>query len=198
MTKDRPEPDQLTKLRREAQSRMERETMDIPDLSQGEVRRLVYELRTHQIELEMQNEELRLAQEELVASRDRFSDLYDFAPIGYMTIGYKGLILEANLTATKMLGIERRLLVNQPFSAFIVPDDQDAYYLHRQEIIASKQGHTCQVRLLRRGGEPFWVEMASIPIEADEENDSRFRTLITDITDRKRIEEEKRFLEYQM
>ncbi len=88
-------------------------------LSHDEIKKLVYELDTYQIELELQNEELRLSQHELLESRDQYNDLYDFAPVGYLTISNKGLIFEANLTAAEMLGVERRFLSKQPFSNFI-------------------------------------------------------------------------------
>ena len=185
MTKDRAEQSRLTALRKQAEAKREREAMDIPDMSPEEVRKLVYELQTHQIELEMQNDELRHTQQELVESRDRYSDLYNFAPVGYVTVGHNDLIIEANLTLAKMLGVERQALVNHPLSAFIIPDDQDVFYRHRREIHESKRRDTCQIRMLRRDAAPLWAEMDSILIETDEERDGRFRTAISNITERK-------------
>ncbi len=189
MKKSRAESNELTELRKRAEAGLEREAMDSPGLSPEETRKLVHELRTHQIELEMQNEELRRSQEKLGESRDRYSDLYDFAPVGYVTTSHKGLILEANLALAEMLGVERRALVRHPLSAFIIPDDQDIYYRHRREVLESKQRDTCRLRMLRRDGEPLWAQMDSILIEADDENDTRLRTVISDITERKRAEE---------
>ena len=83
----------------------------------------------HQIELEMQNDELRKAQAELEESRTRYSDLYDFAPVGYFTFDKNGLILEANLAAAKELGVERSVLVNKPFRAYIVMEDREIFDL---------------------------------------------------------------------
>ena len=97
--------------------------------------RALHELRVHQIELEMQNEELRRAHEELEASRARYVDLYDMAPVGYLTLGEPGLILEANLTAAKLLGVARGALVKQPLPSFILPEDQDILYLHRKTLL---------------------------------------------------------------
>ena len=189
MTKDRAKRNRLTELRKRAEATQERDAMDLPDLPPKEVRKLVHELRTYQIELEMQNEELRRAQEELVESRDRYSDLYDFAPIGYVTVSHKGLILEANRTLADMLGVERRAMVRQPLSAFIVPDDQDIFYRHCREILESKRRDTCQLRMLCREAKPFWVEMESILVEADDESDARLRMVVIDITERKQSEE---------
>ncbi len=151
MKRNRAESDQVDNLRKRAEAMLEQETLDIRDMSKDEARKLVHELRTHQIELEMQNEELRRAQEELVESRDRYSDLYDFAPVDYATLSDKGLILKANLTMAEMLGVERRSLVQKRLSAFILPEDQDAYYQHRQEILESKQPGTCRIRMRRTG-----------------------------------------------
>jgi len=103
-------------------------------LSPEETRQTLHELRVHQIELEMQNEELRRAQADLDAARARYFDLYDLAPVGYCTISEKGLILEANLTAATLLGVARGALVNQPFTRFILLEDQDIYYLHRRQL----------------------------------------------------------------
>ena len=198
MNKGKAESAQLTELRRRAEARRRQEAMDIQDWLPEDARKLVHEIRTHQIELEMQNEELRRAQDELVESRDRYSDLYDFAPVGYVTISHKGLILEANLTLATMLGVERWALVKQPLSAFIIPDDQDVFYGHRREILESKQRVTCRIRMLRRDTDPLWAEMDSIPVEAGDESDTQSRTVISDITELKRVEEERAKLEEQL
>ena len=98
-------------------------------MSPEETRQMLHELRVHQIELEIQNEELRRAQTGLEAARARYFDLYDLAPVGYCAISEKGLILEANLTAATMLGMARDALVKQPFNRFILPEDNDSNYL---------------------------------------------------------------------
>ena len=102
--------------------------------SPEETRRTLHELRVHQIELEIQNEELRRAQAELDAARARYFDLYDLAPVGYATVSEKGLILETNLTAATLLGVARDALVKQSFSRLILKEDQDLYSLHRKKL----------------------------------------------------------------
>ena len=99
---------------------------------------LIHELEVYQIELEMQNDELRQVQLELEASRDRYLDLYDLAPVGYFSISEKGFILDANLMGATMLGLERGKLRGKHFSQFIAKDDQDVFYHHRRKLIEMK------------------------------------------------------------
>ena len=119
---------------------------DDPDLelmSPEETRRLVHELRVYQVELEIQNEDLRRAQEELEASRARFADLYDFAPAGYLTVSETGLIIEANLTVANQLGVARGTLLKQPLTRFILAAEQDVYYRHREVLFETGRQQTC-------------------------------------------------------
>ena len=114
-----------------------------------ETRRTLHELRVHQIELEMQNEELRRVQVELDAALARYFDLYDRAPVGYATVRRKGLILETNLNAATMLGVAGGGLVRQPFSRFILKEDQDLFSLHRNQLfrpIRQAQGKSANRR----------------------------------------------------
>jgi PAS domain S-box-containing protein len=113
-------------------------------------KRIEEDLRTHQIELEMQNEELRWKQEELETLRAKYFDLYDLAPVGYLTISEEGLILEANLYAASLLGVDRSAMVKQPISSYIFKDDQDIYYLHRKKLIETGEPQTCELRIIKK------------------------------------------------
>ncbi len=114
----------LKSLRRLATARLENEDIPPQELSPAEAVRLIYELRVHQIELEMQNEELRLSQTLLEVSRSKYADLYDFAPVGYLTLDRAGHVLEANLTATTLLEVERGKLVKRLFPHFLEEADR--------------------------------------------------------------------------
>src|SRR5659263_48950 len=119
-------------LRKLAEDALLGETDEPKELSIRDALSLIHELQVHQIELEMQNEELRRAQKELEDARNRYSNLYDFAPVGYFTFDKNGLILEVNLTGSKKLGSERNSLINKPFSLFISPDSKDVFSHLRQ------------------------------------------------------------------
>ncbi len=183
--------DKFFNLRKNAEEQLrERRLQQRPfsELSPDEVQSLVNELETHQIELEMQNEELRRAQIKLEEARDQYADLYDFAPVGYITISEKGLILETNLTACTLLGVERCFLNKIPFSRFIVKEDEDIYYLHRKQVVETREPQTCKVRIEPKDGNRFWVQMDSVLAE-DSEGNLKCRTSITDITQQKEMEE---------
>src|SRR5664279_3411007 len=116
---------------------------DPATLSHEEALRLVHELRVHQVELQMQNDELSRAQAELSATRERYFDLYNLAPVGYFIVSHEGRILETNLTGANLLGVPRAALVKQPITRFIFKEDQDIYYLHRRQLLAKGKAHTC-------------------------------------------------------
>lgn len=145
-------PDKAGDLRRRAEEKLR--TVDAPapeELSLGEVRVMVHELRVHQIELEIQNEELRRAQLALEESRARYFELYDLAPIGYVTLSPGGTIIEANLTAAALFGKDRADLVRQLLSRFVMPEDQDVYYHCRRELMRTGSPQVCELRMLRVG-----------------------------------------------
>ena len=140
----------------------------------------------HQIELEMQNDELRRAQLEIEASRSRYADLYDYAPVGYLTFDARGLVTRANLTACGLLGIERSLLVEKPFALFIHPESQDLFYLHKQKVLETTTTQTCQLVLKRKDGTFFDAQLESIVAHVD--GQPVVNAIVTDITERTRAE----------
>jgi PAS domain S-box-containing protein len=148
----------------------------------------------HQIELEMQNEELRRTQEELEASRARYFDLYDLAPVGYFTLSEQGLILEANLTAARLLGVARATLVKQPLSRFILPGDQDIHYRHRKQLLETGAPQSWELRLLRKDGDPFWARVEATTAQGAD-GAAVWRAVVSDITERKFEDEERAKLE---
>ncbi len=138
------------KLRKNAEKAVA--TLSLPT-GEPDTKRLLYELQVHQVELEMQNSEMSHTQEELELSRNKFCQLYDFAPIGFFTFDRSGVIREVNLTGTKMLGLKRQMLINKPFVNFIAdPVEKDSFLLHLQEVMQHHQTvQICELKLLRKG-----------------------------------------------
>lgn len=157
-------------------------------LSPHATQQLLHDLQTHQIELELQNEELHRTQLALDAERARYFDLYDLAPVGYCTVSETGLILEANLTAATLLGVSRIDLIKQAFSRFIVNTDQDIYYLHKRKLFDSGLTQSCEVRMVKQDGTSFWAHLdASSARTAD--GARLHRLVLTDISDRKGLDQ---------
>jgi len=191
-------PDQASKdddLRRRAEERLQDRgsSADGPP-STVEMQRLLQELQIHQIELEMQNEELRQASAQQEALHARLVDLYDFAPVGYLTVSTEGIILEANLAVTSMLRTPRGLLIGQPFAASILPDDLDIYHRHHTQLGLSEGPHTCELRLVSNTRPPFWARLESIARQ-DDGNGVAFRIVLIDLTDRKDMEQALQYCE---
>jgi PAS domain S-box-containing protein len=188
-------------LRRRAEALLGKrmpEPEDVSELSPMEIQQLVHELRVHQIELEMQNEELRRAQDLLSESRDGYSDLYDFAPVGYFTLDSHGLILEVNLAGATLLGSARSLLTGKPFQSFLRKEYADTFHLHTQEVLATRARQRCEIKLWKSDGSSFDAQLDSLAVEDTQRRETRCRTIVTDITDRKQMEETREKLEAQL
>ena len=194
MKKEQDTHDKL-KLRKRAEDELQGEPDDISEMSEEEMRHHIQELRIHQIELDMQNEELRRTQLELEAARDKYSDLYDFAPVGYFTISAKGMILEANLTGADMLGVARGLLIGSPFFTFIKRDDRGIYHHHRWQLIETKSKQIYVMRLVKKDGFQFHVRIECTPVLDEAGNFNHVRAVVSDISDWKRAEKEKARIE---
>jgi two-component system CheB/CheR fusion protein len=153
-----------------------------------QMQQVIHELRVHQIELEMQNEELRRTQEALGRERERYVDLYELIPVGYATLSGKGLILEANLPAASLLGVARGSLIKLPLSQFICKEDLALYYGQRKITTATGDPVDCDLRLVRNDGELLWANLSITVTQAPEETPVT-RVVISDITRRKRLED---------
>jgi len=178
-------------LRRHAEEQLRAKTADLPSRrTEDDAKRLVHELEVHQIELEMQNEELQRAHRELELSRNKYAELYDFAPVGYFTFDAKGLIREVNLTGAQLLGTDRRLLANRPFTGFIADaDGREIFSKHLEEVFRKQGSLTCEMTLKGKDGASFHAQLQSIAKEKIEGKAGYIFTAITDITLHKKAEE---------
>jgi PAS domain S-box-containing protein len=159
-------------LRRQAEETLRQkqaeQAKDQAPMSAEETKTALHELRVHQIELEMQNEELRRTQVELDAARAEYFNLYDLAPVGYCTISQKGLLLKANLTAAGLLGFARSAMVGQRLSFFIHEDDQDIYYRHYNQLVKTGTTQVFELRMEKSDGAIFWAQLvATAAVDAD-------------------------------
>ena len=149
---------------------------------------LLHELQIHQVELEMQNEELRLAQIELEASRDHFVDFYDFAPVGYLTLDANNIISEINLTGAEMLGVERNRLVHHRFAPYVADADRDRWHLYFLEILKSGKKLSCELALQRGDGRPLYAQLDCLRM-LRENQPPVVRIVLADITERRQTDE---------
>jgi sigma-54 dependent transcriptional regulator, acetoin dehydrogenase operon transcriptional activator AcoR len=153
------------------------------NLSNQELQNLIYELRVHQIELELQNQELSKTQHELVELRDYYFETYNYAPVGYLTVNKKGTILQANLTIAKFLQFDKAFLIGKRLPSYIAPEDQDKYYLNINQVARDLTERTFDITLTGREGARFSTRIECIPAKNQDGNFSEFRLVISDIGD---------------
>jgi PAS domain S-box-containing protein len=184
---DKKEKPTVSNLRQMAEAKMQ----DLKDangaLSVDEACNLIHELRVHQIELEMQNEELRQAQLNLAESHAQYSNFYDLAPLGYLTLNEQGIILEANLTAAEQLGTYQSDLLKKPLSAYL-PADGDKLYLHLRRVFQEKIRQTCELKVQSAPGREFYARLDST-FQKDLWGNDVCRAALIDISELKRAEE---------
>ena len=176
-------------LRRRAEKKLD-ETIsaDSPEPSAPDLTRVIEELRIHQVELEIQNQDLREAQQQLEISREEYRVLYDSAPVGYFTLDPAGTILAANLTGAAQLGVERPALLNQNLTLYVAHADRDKFYLHLRRLMTSLAPQTSELRLISVDGSPFKVQLESTPAMDLNKGIPQIRTVMIDITARKKLE----------
>ena len=169
-----------SRLRQQAVERINR------GASAAERRRELHELQVHQVELEIQNEELRASRADVEAGLARYTDLYDFAPVGYFALGSGGVITQVNLTGARMLGVERSRLKGRPFGAFVAENEQSKFQQLLLEIFSAKPGQTSQVRVIRKQ-----TPLVTLQIDATISGDGlNCNAVVTDITARAHAESE--------
>ena len=148
-----------------------------------EYNKIVNELRVHQIEVEMQNDELRKTQSELERIKARYFDIYDLAPEGYLIVSASGRIIESNLTAAEMLGETRHSFINKKITDYIFSDYQDAYYKYRKLLLESEIPQVCDLKMITKNKSVIWGHMKTSIV--NEDGVVSYRMVISDITERK-------------
>lgn len=155
-----------------------------------EYQRVVYDLKSHQIELEMQNEELRNTEAKLRETSKRFADLYDFAPIAYLTMTGRGVIQELNLKATSLLDRPRIFSVGTTFDQYVVDQDRPAFIQHLRSTLIASQSTRCSLRLRHESGRIIDVDLESSAWWDERQGRTFIRSIISDVSKWKAMEKE--------
>ena len=180
--------DAAIELRHQAEAKLSEQNQPAPPGLLAETQSLLHELQVHQIELELQNEELRRTQTELQASQSRYFDIYDLAPVGYLILSEKSMILEANLTAVSLLGMARTSLTSYSLPLFILAEDRIIYHQGWRRLIETSSPQTCELRMKRQDGFQFWARL-ELGIGQDANGMQALRVVLSDISDHKQAEQ---------
>ena len=178
----------FTTLRQQAEEILRGQPANLADLSTADIQALIHNLQVHQIELELQNEELRRAQLELQAARDRYADLYNFAPVGYFTLDVNGAIVEANLTGATLLNVTRSALIGAPLTHFVAPEERDKYAVYRVRLGQSQEPQRVEIKLVRRTDAPFHAQLEGVAAYDQAGRFTQSRIAVSDITERVQAE----------
>jgi PAS domain S-box-containing protein len=185
----------LSKLRRRAEEKLDAVESGAPpesaaprNLAATDALHLVHELQVHQIELELQNEELKQAKAEVETSLEQYTDLYDFAPVGYFSLDENGQIREVNLTGASLLGIERSRLAGRRFPLFVELGSRSDFRAFFARVFSGQEKHICEVALLKTDGPVFWAELQARSVAVPPGEPRWCRVTISEITARKRAE----------
>lgn len=192
--KDDPDSLRAAQLQQEAAARLIGPERQGTSVDAQRAVDLLHELRVHQIELEMQNQELQQSRLALEIARDRYADLYDFAPVGYVALNAgTGRIIEANLTAAELLGVHRKALIGCHFSQFVHPRDRSLWATHFSNALQQSMRLSCQLTMQRGRRDGFEVRLDSVLAAARDEMASlpAVRVTLTDITEMRRVERER-------
>jgi len=169
------------KKNRKSQAGNPRATVDI--------QRLLHELQVHQVELEMQNSELQEARDRMEVLLEKYTDLYDFAPVGYLSLDEQGQIMEVNLTGAQLLGVGRSSLINRRLPPFVAPASRPAFLAFLKRVFAGNGKHVCEATLLREDGTSFWADFLGSSAISLNGPRKWCRVVVSDITVLKRAEE---------
>jgi len=177
-------------LRARAENSMGKTRRKISATAIKNLPKMVHELQVHEIELRMQNEELHHTQQELEEACKRYANLYDFAPSPLLTLSANGKILEANLAAASLLGVERKSLIRQNFTRFIRPEARDDFHLKQHHVLEAGTKQVSELEMNSVGGDRLTVRLEGVAEEDPSGHRTRYRISLADITERKEIEKE--------
>lgn len=176
------------KLRARAQARLGATLDEVAEMSPDEAKNLVYELQVHQEELNIANEELQNSHLALARARDRYEDLFEFAPVGYLILDEKRIVRRANATACAMLGYRRHEIEGAGLASFVTPDDRDACHIHLRNV-TSEEARKLEFGFRRSDNTTIRVQLHTTKIGGGSEEGEEVRVALTDITVRSQLED---------
>ena len=194
MTKKKSPQPEKNQLRNQAEERVRSTAAPAESTlprDEGESERLIHELAVHQVELEMQNDELRRVREEVEQSRARYMELYEFAPIGYLVFDPLGVICEVNLAATRLFGTDRTRMARQPFARYIADaEGREIYARHLTAVMQQRTTLRCEISLTSQDGRMIRGQLQSVAVGAGSDSGARLiLSSIIDLTVRRQLEE---------
>lgn len=173
-----------TDLRQQAEAKLSKRKKSPATDANTDTQRLIHELEVHQIELEMQNEELLQAKAELESTLSQYAELYAFAPVGYFTLTRNGTIRRANLTAVKLMGVGLSELIKRRFAVFISPESRIPFSDFLERVFTSNNKETCEVMIQKDGSDLLYVQIEAIVDSSGGQDELCYATM-SDITERK-------------
>ncbi len=176
--------DTLLKLRKDAEKQIDPHDEEFDNLSKLDLQELVHDLRVHQIELEMQNEEMRRVQEDLIKARNKYMELYNSAPAGYFTIDKNGLILDVNVTGLDLLQAERTHILGRPLSQFLIEEHVSLFHYHHKQILTGSTGKVFELEMVKQDDHHFYAQLHGIRVQ-EEGKKPRYRLIISNITEKR-------------
>lgn len=189
MSPKRRDSARASTLRELAQARMaSKPPADLDALTRREIRDLVHEFEVHKVELQIQNEQLiesRLAAE---ASSERYRDLYESSPIGFVALDARGTIVESNLPFAVQLGTPRSRLIGRKLASFVAPSSQDRWHLERRALGLGPERRTFELEFTRRDGSAMHVQLVGAPGEVGHAAGDRVRLAVLDVTELRKAE----------
>ena len=162
----------------------------VKNMTSAEIKHLIEDLQTHQVELEAQNEELSVMQDALESARDKYQDLYDFSPVAYLTHGEGDIIRDVNLTGSSLLGIDRSHMTGLSFRKLIHKEDQDVYHLNQQKLVDTGERQAYELRMIKKDGSEFHAGIECMVIRNDRDTIGQIRMVIMDVSSRVKAESE--------
>jgi PAS domain S-box-containing protein len=172
-------------LRTRAEKALSRTDVTLPESGEKNQQKILHELQVYRVELEMQNDELRRTQQQLEESRNRYTDLYDYAPVGYFSLSPKGEITMLNVTGAQLLGYSRSRLLGTMFANYVEEKSRDTFYFFKNHVLNTTKSQTCDLKLISHGEVTFFAHLEGVQVEDAESGRKTFRIAVLDITERK-------------